>query len=380
MSTYFRRTRSYLVTLSAMALIGLGGCGSVPSAMTQSGALDSDGDGFPDNVEKSNNPGTDPFDATDNPNNVRDTDGDGCSDFDELNFVGFCDGNPFTCPTVMDVGNGFSLTVPCGFVPVENSLVPIPGASFQRVYASFDLLIAAALFPSAQGSGALPDELGSFQFNGPVLTASGDFLLQEHYETPGFEGERVTGLLDDGQFLFVLVLGETFDTTVQTVAAGVFLSIDMFNTDGTVLFDLLSEFANLLQVRPSDGFLVLEDETVWYVGTDDDAVVAFWNDADLVLRGTPDSSIDDAMFTSMVSWESIDARLCGTGIQAAVAGINEREIMLESGVVLESSFADEGELLFWQVGDPVSVVTGASCSMWSTYVVNLRTGSTVGVP
>ncbi|UCC32371.1 MAG: hypothetical protein JSU86_08830 [Phycisphaerales bacterium] len=41
-------------------------------------------------------PGTDPFYPTDNPANVRDTDGDGCSDFDELNFDGFCDNDPNT--------------------------------------------------------------------------------------------------------------------------------------------------------------------------------------------------------------------------------------------------------------------------------------------
>lgn len=58
--------------------------------------LDSDGDGFSDDVEINSTPGTDPLDATDNPMNVRDTDGDGCSDYDELNFVGFCDNNPST--------------------------------------------------------------------------------------------------------------------------------------------------------------------------------------------------------------------------------------------------------------------------------------------
>ncbi len=55
---------------------------------------DSDGDGFPDDEEINGIPGTDPFDPTDNPDNVRDTDGDGCSDFDESNFIGFCNNDP----------------------------------------------------------------------------------------------------------------------------------------------------------------------------------------------------------------------------------------------------------------------------------------------
>ncbi len=58
--------------------------------------LDSDNDGFSDNEEINGIPGTDPFDPTDNPNNVRDTDGDGCSNYDELNFVNFCDNDPNT--------------------------------------------------------------------------------------------------------------------------------------------------------------------------------------------------------------------------------------------------------------------------------------------
>ncbi len=56
--------------------------------------LDTDGDGFSDDAEINGITGTDPSDPTDNPANVRDSDGDGCSDFDESNFVGFCDNNP----------------------------------------------------------------------------------------------------------------------------------------------------------------------------------------------------------------------------------------------------------------------------------------------
>jgi hypothetical protein len=372
----------------------LPGCGNTPTGLTGPGdgtlggtVLDSDGDGFSDDEEINFIPGTDPFDATDNPNNVRDTDGDGCSDFDELNFIGFCDGNPFTspCPFELDEGQGFAVTIPCGFAEVENSLVPILGATYQRLYQSTDLVIAVVVFPSSGPEGSLPEEFITFQLNGPVITSTGDFLLSVNAEGSGFEGEKAIGMLANGDFLKVLVMGTRFDQDIQLVAGGIFLSIDLQDTDGSGYINFLTDFANVLQVGPSDSYIVLEDDSVWFVGTDDDAVVAFWNDADLVLRGTPDSSFDDAMFTSMVSWESVDARLCGTGTQGTVGAINEpdfgaREIVLESGAVLKSSFADEDKLLFWQVGDPVSVVTGASCSTWSTYVVNLRTGSAVGVP
>ena len=57
---------------------------------------DSDGDGFSDDNEVNYIPRTDPNDAMDNPNNVRDTDADGCSDYDEINYAGFCDNDPYT--------------------------------------------------------------------------------------------------------------------------------------------------------------------------------------------------------------------------------------------------------------------------------------------
>jgi len=53
--------------------------------------VDTDGDGFPDEVELHGEHATDPNDPTDNPNSVRDTDADGCSDFDELYFPRYCD-------------------------------------------------------------------------------------------------------------------------------------------------------------------------------------------------------------------------------------------------------------------------------------------------
>lgn len=79
----------------ALAILGLfiSGC-AMPG-----GGVDSDGDGFSDYQEINGVPGTDPNDPTDNPDHVRDTDGDGCSDYDETHFAGFCDNNPNTPST-----------------------------------------------------------------------------------------------------------------------------------------------------------------------------------------------------------------------------------------------------------------------------------------
>jgi hypothetical protein len=94
-----RLSPGFVVAIFSVVLGGSTGCGTAPgSTLPDTTLLDSDGDGFPDEVEANGAPGTDPFDPTDNPNNVRDTDGDGCSDYDELHFDGFCDNDPETTP------------------------------------------------------------------------------------------------------------------------------------------------------------------------------------------------------------------------------------------------------------------------------------------
>lgn len=87
---------SFIVMLLPLTLgqSSAGGCGASVSAPNPE-PVDSDGDGFSDNAEHNGNPGTDPNDPTDNPNHVRYSDADECSDYDEENFD-FCDSDPYT--------------------------------------------------------------------------------------------------------------------------------------------------------------------------------------------------------------------------------------------------------------------------------------------
>ena len=91
---------SFIVLLLPLTLgqSSAGGCGATVTVPDHD-PMDSDGDGFSDDVEINSTPGTDPNDPTDNPSNVRDTDADGCSDYDERNFEGFCDNDPNTPAT-----------------------------------------------------------------------------------------------------------------------------------------------------------------------------------------------------------------------------------------------------------------------------------------
>lgn len=84
------------VSLITIGLCPLPGCPNPPRSLSRLPDCpgDSDCDGSSDDEEINGVPGTDPFDASDNPNQVRNTDGDCCSDFDELNFPGFCNNDP----------------------------------------------------------------------------------------------------------------------------------------------------------------------------------------------------------------------------------------------------------------------------------------------
>lgn len=63
---------------------------------TPSSLADSDGDGWSDSSEYNRVPGSDPCDSADTQNTPIDSDSDGCSDFDEVQFTNQCDENPFT--------------------------------------------------------------------------------------------------------------------------------------------------------------------------------------------------------------------------------------------------------------------------------------------
>lgn len=98
----FSRLAAALACL--MLAVVAAGCG----ATDPSGNMDSDGDGYSDDTEHYEYPGSDPFDATDTPANARDTDGDGCSNYDETQW-GLCNGNPFSSLGVPDSdGDGYA--------------------------------------------------------------------------------------------------------------------------------------------------------------------------------------------------------------------------------------------------------------------------------
>lgn len=71
--------------------------------------VDSDGDGYLDSEEMTNDPPTDPYDPLDTPSNPIDSDGDGCSDYGEIEY-GHCDGNPSTAVARVTVGGSVSIS------------------------------------------------------------------------------------------------------------------------------------------------------------------------------------------------------------------------------------------------------------------------------
>ena len=52
---------------------------------------------------------------------------------------------------------------------------------------------------------------------------------------------------------------------------------------------------------------------------------------------------------------------------------------LTARLLLEGGFGETHKLLGWQSGDSVVVVNGSGRSFYTTYAINLRTGSAVGI-
>ena len=107
--------RSIGILILVASMVGAVGCPAPPPTGNNPSAVrDSDGDGFPDAVEVNGIPSSDPNDPEDTPISPIDTDGDGCSDYDETHFDGFCDNDPNSSapPSVdPDAAHTFSLRV-----------------------------------------------------------------------------------------------------------------------------------------------------------------------------------------------------------------------------------------------------------------------------
>lgn len=215
-----------LMTLVVLACFAHG-CGAAPGSTLGSGLVDSDGDGFSDDVEINGVPGTDPFDATDNPNNVRDTDGDGCSDYDELNFTGFCDNDPNTPGN--EVFNGFWLA---------NGIAE----SGQVLVGQIQLLIEAregraACVTQSQNVDCLNFDWGQPSIRRPITLNNGVILIKFTMDFPLCKYDNIPAL--DGEALI--------DVSI--------IGLEIAGTDGLV-FDIVIE----------QNF-VFKSITLWSTGT-----------------------------------------------------------------------------------------------------------------
>jgi len=215
--------KSYLFVVWALAISVASGCGGMPTGtdMADDGpgqpfpepgdtSLDSDGDGWPDDIEINGTPGTDPFDASDNPNNVRDSDGDGCSDYDELNFSGFCDNNPNT-----PGGGTFD-----GFWVAEGTLESGPLVGTTR------LLIESSAGRVSCVSRAISDECldlnyGTPSASRPITGVNDTILMKFTMDFPVCELQICSCFVENESFIEVTIAGfkiagtDVFDVVIE---------------------------------------------------------------------------------------------------------------------------------------------------------------------
>jgi len=155
-----------------------------PGCAMSNGGIDSDGDGFTDAQEINGVPGTDPNDPTDNPNHVRDTDGDGCSDYDETHFADFCDNNP---NTPSNTGDTVSIT---GQVTINASSV-VDGDTRDQINA---VIPNNAQDPNLSDVQAIPNPSVLGGFLGTIDTTAD---VYDVYQVQMAGGQSATLLLAD---------------------------------------------------------------------------------------------------------------------------------------------------------------------------------------
>ena len=170
-------------------------------------AFDSDGDGFSDVAEISGTPGTDPFDPADNPDNVQDTDGDGCSDYDESNFSDFCDNDRNTQTSTCDVeyfnddfAYGFGLPTPADLRRLDDDPDSLFNATWEFMLGDSAMIFSTRVAPHVyedladavdDTNSLIEADGGEFYTEIPIILANGDPGFLSTYITPS-DSEETT--------------------------------------------------------------------------------------------------------------------------------------------------------------------------------------------
>lgn len=173
-----------------------------------------------------------------------------------------------TNPAQALIGPGFQVNLPQGSLEEITDSAPPVGATYWKAFydSTNDLVYVVSVTDlDAVGASVPIDEL-SIRIRGAVTTSSGDFLLLARLANSAFDGfdvDAAIGLLADGRLLYVYLLADRIGASEELAGVTLFTSVNLFDTDGRALEQMIAEAAQDVVVRASNGMLVLADLSVW---------------------------------------------------------------------------------------------------------------------
>lgn len=210
-------------------------------------------------------------------------------------------------------GNGFTVTLPDSAEPYDVG-VAFPGATFEASFTDVlgYLYLIYAVREDSIATFTSDDASSSVRFTGTARTASGDFIILA--ET--LSVADALAQLADGQLLLV---GTDIDNPVKNI---VFASIDLGGTDGNSLDEDWSEGVPSLVTPASNGYIVLDDGTVYSVTDPSDLrLIAAWGSGDAIMAHDASdffSSPDPFFLTKIGEYESVAATYVGTSEEVLI--------------------------------------------------------------
>lgn len=287
---------------------------------------------------------------------------------------------PVTSDTLVE-GPGFTVTVPSSFTLIEDQSSH-PGILFFRQFTddfSLYYMTVSVITPSEMGVSQLDSV--SYAFDKAIRTATGDFMLVLQGNIDYFFGQAdyAYGMLADGNLLCVAVTGLHDGGIEELLATNLWLSVDMFDTDGDALIDNIRDNSSTIMAVGDKDMIVLDDMNVWrlYADSTQAAQDQFdaWQNQDLVWAAMTRevNGLVQTVFASPDHWIPVAMYRSGQADEKVIATVANNVLTFEGGggYGVGPDFA-----ALCQPGDVIYVVTFEN----ATWLIHALTGTTATAP
>lgn len=281
---------------------------------------------------------------------------------------------PPNTPTAIH-GPSFSISIPAGYEQTTPPPVQIP-LTFLDAYTDGRRLILVSV---QHLTGATISNPGEFRIRiqGSLITDSGDFVLLAVVESDDpavLDALAGYALLANGDVLCAEIDAAQIGGFEQLLGLQLFRSIDIQDTDGRPIEEIIRGKTPKLMDKSVDGMIVLDDLTVWGLHDrptpEEGREFASWQVGDPIHNQSTAHPSTGYELVHVGNWKPIRALYFGVATRAQLVNINseEKTLALSNGKVYTT--APHTPPSTWNTGDEVLVFKD---SVW-TNVINRTTG------